>query len=205
MVKVILKNNSVTLSEFADVIRVSRPTLDSYIKSFDYNGYLTNSLYNNVFTFLFSDLSIKNDDFAEKYAYIKRFFGKKAVENSNEFLSGEFSSVAKVDNNSVNSALKYKIIDLIGNSEFPEEVLTKVLNDLQNSALCYSLVKEFEKYAFYHETIEDTYYFVFKAGTNIKKDNTIKIDGQYHYVVYKSANYDDICSFIKDMIGEEVL
>ena len=203
MVKRILKNNGVTLSEFADVIGVTRPTLDSYIKSYDYNGYLTNPVFNNVFSFLFDDSNISNNEFIEKYAYIRRFFGKKAIESSDGFLHKVFSLKKKESPSS--SSLRYEIINLIGNNDFSEDVLKKVLTELKGAALSYALVKEFEKYVFYHETVENEYYLVFKAGSNNKKENSIKIDNLYHYIVFKTKNYDDMCQFIKETIGADIV
>ena len=75
MVKTILKRNNILLSQFASDLNISRPTLDSYMKSYDKGIQLTNNLYQKIFDFLFSDISISNEEFLKKYEYIVSNYG----------------------------------------------------------------------------------------------------------------------------------
>ena len=70
MVKTILKRNNILLSQFASDLNISRPTLDSYIKSYDNGIPLSNNLYQKIFDFLFTDITISNEEFTKKYDYI---------------------------------------------------------------------------------------------------------------------------------------
>ena len=200
MIKTILKNNSVTLSEFADLLSITRPTLDSYIKTYDYSGYLTNQTFNNVFEFLFANPSISNEEFAERYAYIKRFFGRRTLEDSSSFHATNFRG----ENKSA-SGLKLQLLDLISNNDFDDSALKRLLKAAQNELSMFVLEKEFEVYALYEEKTCGVHYLVFKTGTDQDKGNCVKIDGLYHYVVFKSAAYNEMQTFLQEVVGESVL
>ena len=75
MVKTILKRNNVLLSQFASDLNIPRPTLDSYIKTYDRGETLTNNLYQKIFDFLFADLMISNEEFVKKYTYVMNNYG----------------------------------------------------------------------------------------------------------------------------------
>lgn len=75
MVKTILKRNNILLSQFASDLNISRPTLDSYIKSYDNGEVLSNNLFQKIFDFLFANIFITNEDFAQKYMYILNNYG----------------------------------------------------------------------------------------------------------------------------------
>ena len=77
MVKAVLKRNNVMLSEFAQSLNVSRPTLDTYIKNYDDGGRLSNTLFQKIFDFLFGDVRMSNAEFAKRYAYVKEHYGKR--------------------------------------------------------------------------------------------------------------------------------
>ena len=61
MIKTILKRNNILLSQFANDLNISRPTLDAYIKSFDKGVALSNSLYQKIFEFLFNDPAVSKE------------------------------------------------------------------------------------------------------------------------------------------------
>ncbi len=77
MVKVILKQNGITLIQFSNDLNLSRPTVDSYIKSYDENGTVPSQLYQKIFDFLFSGIDISNAEFLNKYEYVKTYYGNK--------------------------------------------------------------------------------------------------------------------------------
>lgn len=78
MVKTILKRNNVLLSQFATDINISRPTLNSYIDSYDNDGTISNTLYQKIFDFLFSDPLISPEEFKQKYKYVLDNYGHQA-------------------------------------------------------------------------------------------------------------------------------
>lgn len=203
MIKTILKNNSITLTEISDVLGVSRPTLDSYIKAFDCNNYLTNKTYNDIFVFLFNNSNITNEEFSERYSYIKNFFKTQKNSSNIESINQNYKSWKPLTDDKT-SSIKENIISLLNSNYFDIDILENIYSNLQSHILSFSLVKEYEKYLFYHETAEDKYYLVFKSGILDKKNNSIKIDDFYHYVVYKTDSYEDMCQFIKETIGENI-
>ena len=53
MIKAVLKRNNILLTEFADSLNISRPTLDTYIRNYDSGVRLSNNLFQKIFDFLF--------------------------------------------------------------------------------------------------------------------------------------------------------
>ena len=49
MIKAVLKRNNILLSEFADSLNISRPTLDTYIRNYDSGVRLSNNLFQKIF------------------------------------------------------------------------------------------------------------------------------------------------------------
>ena len=109
MVKTILKRNNILLSQFASDLNISRPTLDSYIKSYDNGIPLTNNLYQKIFDFLFTDITISNEEFTKKYDYIVINYG-----TSSEIKSGGSSLSNTVLENIVNDG---SIRTILNNNE----------------------------------------------------------------------------------------
>lgn len=79
MVKTILKRNNILLSQFSSDLNISRPTLDSYIKSYDKGISITNTLYQKIFDFLFADITITSEEFEKKYQYIINNYGNSSI------------------------------------------------------------------------------------------------------------------------------
>lgn len=77
MIKAVLKRNNILLSEFADNLNISRPTLDAYIKNYDSGVRLSNNLFQKIFDFLFSDAQMSPEDFQRRYIYVLENYGKK--------------------------------------------------------------------------------------------------------------------------------
>ena len=67
MIKAVLKRNNILLSEFADNLNISRPTLDAYIRNYDAGVRLSNNLFQKIFDFLFSDAQMSPEDFQRRY------------------------------------------------------------------------------------------------------------------------------------------
>ena len=77
MIKAVLKRNNILLSEFADNLNISRPTLDAYIRNYDAGVRLSNNLFQKIFDFLFSDAQMSPEDFQRRYVYVLENYGKK--------------------------------------------------------------------------------------------------------------------------------
>jgi hypothetical protein len=77
MIKAVLKRNNILLSEFADNLNISRPTLDAYIRNYDAGVRLSNNLFQKIFDFLFSDAQMSPEDFQRRYIYVLENYGKK--------------------------------------------------------------------------------------------------------------------------------
>lgn len=75
MVKTILKRNNILLSQFASDLNISRPTLDTYIKNYDNGMPLSNNLYQKIFDFLFTDITVSSEEFLKKYEYVIANYG----------------------------------------------------------------------------------------------------------------------------------
>ncbi len=71
MIKELLKNNGITLTQLAGDLKVSRPTLDSYIKSYEAGEPIPNELYAETFAFLFDEATDIDGEFVLRYEYIK--------------------------------------------------------------------------------------------------------------------------------------
>ena len=80
MIKTVLKQNNITLLQFANDLNISRPTLDVYIKNYDNGVEINNPLFQKIFDFLFEDTTISNSEFLEKYAYVKSYYGNKETD-----------------------------------------------------------------------------------------------------------------------------
>ncbi|MBO5014606.1 MAG: hypothetical protein J6C92_02225 [Bacteroidaceae bacterium] len=65
------------MSEFADNLNISRPTLDAYIRNYDAGVRLSNNLFQKIFDFLFSDAQMSPEDFQRRYVYVLENYGKK--------------------------------------------------------------------------------------------------------------------------------
>lgn len=80
MVKSILKQSGVTLSQFASDLNISRPTLDNYIETYDSGQKISNGFYYDIFDFLFENPNISDVDFIKRYKYMKEHYGMSSIE-----------------------------------------------------------------------------------------------------------------------------
>ena len=92
MIKAVLKRNNILLSEFADNLNISRPTLDAYIRNYDAGVRLSNNLFQKIFDFLFSDAQMSPEDFQRRYLYVLENYGKKTDMSSYSQSSPQTSS-----------------------------------------------------------------------------------------------------------------
>lgn len=79
MIKERLKANKVTISEFAQNLQISRPTLDSYIKMYESGQELPNDKYKIVFDILFSDDVESIEEFKNRIEEVKNILHRDSI------------------------------------------------------------------------------------------------------------------------------
>ena len=143
MIKAVLKRNNILLSEFADNLNISRPTLDAYIKNSDSGVRLSNNLFQKIFDFLFSDAQMSPEDFQRRYIYVLENYGKK-TDMSSYSQSAPQTSSGEANGTSVAQAV-YDILseDLILEKFTKDEynVLAKLL--MNDNGLLHCIFKYF--------------------------------------------------------------
>lgn len=70
-VKECIKDYGITLKEFSEELRITRPTLNAYIKMYEQGEELPNSKYNMVFNELFENGCESSDEFYDKFSKLK--------------------------------------------------------------------------------------------------------------------------------------
>lgn len=143
MIKAVLKRNNILLSEFADVLSISRPTLDTYIRNYDSGYKLSNNLFQKIFDFLFSDAQMSTDDFERRYAYVVENYGKK----SGTLLYSQGASLISTGENAGDNRAQ-ALLDVLGDDLILERfskdeynVLAKLL--MKDSGLVHCIFKYF--------------------------------------------------------------
>lgn len=143
MIKAVLKRNNILLSEFADNLNISRPTLDAYIRNYDAGVRLSNNLFQKIFDFLFSDAQMSPEDFQRRYVYVLENYGKK-TDMSSYSQSAPQSSSGESNGTSAAQAV-YDVLseDLILEKFTKDEynVLAKLL--MNDNGLLHCIFKHF--------------------------------------------------------------
>lgn len=143
MIKAVLKRNNILLSEFADSLNISRPTLDTYIRNYDSGVRLSNNLFQKIFDFLFSDAQMTREDFERRYAYVIENYGKKTDMSSYSQSAPQTSSGETNGRNRAQAILDVLGEDLILERFTQDEynVLAKLL--MRDSGLLHCIFKYF--------------------------------------------------------------
>ena len=76
-IKDFLKRYKLTLKEFAELLELSRPTLNSYIEQYEMDGKIQNNYYNNIFKEIFSQDWKEKEEIVEKINSLKTLTSKK--------------------------------------------------------------------------------------------------------------------------------
>lgn len=76
-IKDFLKRYRLTLKEFAELLELSRPTLNSYIEQYEMDGKIQNNYYNNIFKEIFSHDWKEKEEIVEKINSLKSLTSKK--------------------------------------------------------------------------------------------------------------------------------
>ena len=69
-----LKNLDVKISRLAQELRISRPTLDTYIEYYENGQQIPNERYREIFDYLFAAETESTIEFAKRFDYVKRTF-----------------------------------------------------------------------------------------------------------------------------------
>lgn len=143
MIKAVLKRNNILLSEFADNLNISRPTLDAYIRNYDAGVRLSNNLFQKIFDFLFSDAQMSPEDFQRRYLYVLENYGKKTDMSS---YSQSAPQISSGETNGTNAA--QAVYDVLGEDLILEKftkdeynVLAKLL--MNDNGLLHCIFKYF--------------------------------------------------------------
>ena len=143
MITAVLKRNNILLTEFADSLNISRPTLDTYIRNYDSGVRLSNNLFQKIFDFLFSDAQMTKEDFERRYAYVIENYGKKTDMSSYSQSAPQMSSG---ETNGANRA--QAVLDVLGEDLILErftkdeyDTLAKLL--MKDSGLLHCIFKYF--------------------------------------------------------------
>ena len=111
MVKTILKRNNILLSQFASDLSISRPTLDTYIRNYENGIQISNVLFQKIFEYLFSDITISNLDFRDKYDQVISKYGLSSKTST-------FTNVSMlekiINDNSIKRYLSKDELDVLG-------------------------------------------------------------------------------------------
>ena len=210
MIKLILKQNDVTLTEFANVLNISRPTLDSYIDLYDDGQTLKNQTYQKAFDFLFDNPMISENQFCKRYNYVKDFFGSKqesfGFEEKNESLSHNKNDERL---NLIFSKLKENIRSNPENQKRKINMLKKInillLNDLDylESFLTYYLhvygyrdITELDEQE--QKQLANTYYF---EQSHQNKNISIDDDKFKKFIDFCKKNFNSKNKIIKKIKG----
>ena len=203
MVKTILKQNGVTLLQFANDLNISRPTLDVYIKNYDAGIELSNSVFQKIFDFLFED-ELDKKEFKEKYEYVKSYYG-----NKDEGLSSLHSkSISSSDNNSDEyNELCDRIIDIIAKSKdlnkIPMDKLQSIEKVLLEDDPEYDFVWTGKRTVIIKIKSLNIYRWCLKMEKNQPdgfKPEDLIFDGNYKYCKYvEDTNLDYLINLAKNM------
>lgn len=196
MIKIILKQNNITLIQFANDLNISRPTLDVYIKNYSNGLELSNPLFQKIFDFLFEDTSISNDEFMNKYEYVKTYYGKKDSSLSSLHSNSISSQEVKEDEYEIKCN---SIIEMLEKSKSMNRFAYDKLNSIEKLLL--EDVPEFEiiwrgnKHCVLKRKNYTTYIcclIMTKNEPDGFRSEEVIFDKEYKYCIYKedeSAEY----------------
>lgn len=88
MIKRQLKRHNKTLTQFCEDFNISRPTLNTYIKSHESNRQLPSEVFQRIFDYLFDEEVNDDLEFAERYRYVQDYYYRKHTNRSQSELLG---------------------------------------------------------------------------------------------------------------------
>lgn len=183
MIKSILKKNGFTLSDFAQKISISRPTLNSYIKMFEEKQDIPNEKYQIIFSILFGEEDISTEKFQENLNSLNylierdNLLGTINLEARKTDMLSTVIEACKDDLYKEDCDLSiHKFIPLMINSYRSNLVLNNLVKYFLylNGVLDVSNISDSEKIAL------SNYYKVFKSEI----ENNLTVDEEYLNLFY---------------------
>ncbi|MDD6652791.1 MAG: helix-turn-helix transcriptional regulator [Clostridium sp.] len=163
-IKDILKENGITLTYLARKLCISRPTLDSYISSYEEKGSIPNSRYQIVFDDIFNQDNFNIREFHEKVERYSRLLKRESLMGMEEL---------DIDESDMLSDLFFQMIEDVKEKKYSPEIYSfislmiksyrklDVFIDLSNYFLIINLMKELEELNDKDEKLMSVYYNFF--------------------------------------------
>ncbi len=141
----LLRKHGMTLSRFANMLSISRPTLDSYIQVYESGQEINNEKFQLAFEYLFSDQDISNPEFYVRLDKISMLLKRERLlgmtdlspEDSDDLIKLFLEIVDKFKSNDFNRDI-FKFINIIIHT-YDNDLIIK---DLTNYFLIINLLKE---------------------------------------------------------------
>lgn len=193
MIKIILKQNNITLVQFANDLNISRPTLDVYIKNYSNGLEISNQVFQKIFDFLFEDTTISNDEFLNKYEYVKSYYGKK--DSSLSLLHSNSVSSQKIKDDEYESKCN-SIIEMLEKSKGLNRFAYDKLKTIEK--LLFEDIPEFEiiwrgnKLCVIKRKGYTTYnccFILSKDEEDTFRSEEVIFDNEYKYCIFKEDEF----------------
>lgn len=171
-IKDILKNNGITLTFLARKLGISRPTLDSYISSYESTKNIPNSRYQIVFDDIFNQDNFNTKAFHEKIEQYSRLLKRESLMGMTDLDTEESDMLSKLffqmieDVKSKNySSEIYDFISMVINSYRELDIFV----ELSNYFLIINLMKDLNELSDKEKKIMTVYYKFFMNFNDRKK------------------------------------
>lgn len=154
MIKNILKQCGVTLSQFSGDLSISRPTLDNYIETYDKGQKISNNFYHDIFDFLFENPNINDSEFIKRYQYMKDHYGMTSNDPLVTFSKLKSSySLPKGEYNETILEIKEIIDNDMINPDTPLSIYKLFLNAIKLKSDDFNIFYQFYVYYNGHEKL----------------------------------------------------
>ena len=190
MIKNFLKQNNITLIQFANDLNISRPTLDIYIRTYDNGGEISNPIFQKIFDFLFEDTTISQEEFLSKYEYVKSYYGKKDSD-LNSLHSKSISAVEEEQDEYVLAC--DEIIDLLEKSKenvrYKMDKIESIKELLNEESTSFDIVWQGKKHAVIKIKNHNNYFLCLvmsKDEPDAFRPEDVFFSNQFKYCVWKS-------------------
>lgn len=177
-IKDILKDNGITLTYLARKLCISRPTLDSYISSYEKKDTIPNSRYQIVFDDIFNQDNFNIKEFHEKVEMYSKLLKRESLMGMEEL---------NIDESDMLSELFFQMIKDVKEKDYSSEIYSfisliiksyrelDVFIDLSNYFLIINLMKELEELNDKDKKLMSVYYnFFVKLNDREKVESSAK-------------------------------
>lgn len=171
-IKDILKDNGITLTYLARKLCISRPTLDSYISSYEKNNTVPNSRYQIVFDDVFEQDNFNIKEFHEKIEMYSRLLKRESLMGMEELDTDESDMLSK---------LFFQMIEDVKEKKYSTEIYSfigmminsyrelDIFIDLANYFLIINLMKDLDELNDKDKKMMSVYYNFFAKFNDRKK------------------------------------